>query len=888
MQISFLEGKGFVRKMCAKCKEYFWTLNKERKTCGDTTCDSYSFLGEKITNRRYDIDEMRSTFLNFFSKDHTLLQPYPVIPRWREDVLLVNASIYDFQPHVTSGFVKPPANPIVMSQPSIRMIDIDNVGVTGRHLTSFEMMCHDSFNWNGHSIYWIDGTVSRCYEFLTEALGVAPVEITFKEEPWSGGGNAGEALEVCVRGLEVATLVFMDMQIDPEGTVEIEGNKYSRMKMQIVDTGYGLERLSWLSYGTSTIYDSLYPKIIRFLEDKSGLDKIDPAMMAAITQISVANPGLMPGQVIDRIYEEDEKLRKNYSKDQLLKRARQARAVYTVADHSRSILFMLSDYVIPSNVKVGYVLRILIRRSLRSLSTLGLDNIIPELLEMQSRKFSSVLHEVPWDFAFKAISEETEKYSTSLKNGEAIISRYIKAGKKITEKEISLFYDSHGIDPETALRIVEEHGGSVNLPQNFDLTNIAIHEISAQKKKGSKNVPDLETRPLYYDDKNLFEFTGLVLYSKDKMLVTNQTAFYPEGGGQPCDLGYFEYGSRKITVNYVEKRGKTIIHHVDADVPENTRVKGHVEQHRRRRLMLHHSATHLLLAISREVLGPQVWQAGAQKGVDESRLDITHFSKLTDQEISAIERRCLEVIKSNTRITVKNLDWYKALDKFGFGLFQGGVPLGEKLRVVEIEGIDAEGCGGTHLDNTSSIGIIKILKADSVQEGIQRLIFCAGEAALDYMQKLQTTLKRIQVNLGSDLDNLPDAFEKFRSRTVAISRDLEALRKKRINEWVEKSELIQVAGRKIRVIECDPDPEEFSLLGKVAAGKKEEITILKTDGDNNHRYSIFYPGGDASSLLKTSGKKLSPSASNKFMVSFQSDLDHIRLINMLFDKRGKS
>ena len=145
--------------------------------------------------------------------------------------------------------------------------------------------------------------------------------------------------------------------------------------------------------------------------------------------------------------------------------------------------------------------------------------------------------------------------------------------------------------------------------------------------------------------------------------------------------------------------------------------------------MIHHSATHLLLGVTREILGDHVWQNSVQKGIETSRLDVTHYEKISQEQIKKIEMRCLQIITENHSIKVRNMDWNKAISQYGFRLFQGGVPLDSKLRVVEIEGVDVEGCGGTHLNSTYEIGFLKIVSTETVQEGIQRLTFCAGPAA---------------------------------------------------------------------------------------------------------------------------------------------------------------
>ena len=162
----------------------------------------------------------------------------------------------------------------------------------------------------------------------------------------------------------------------------------------------------------------------------------------------------------------------------------------------------------------------------------------------------------------------------------------------------------------------------------------------------------------------------------------------------------------------------------------NSRVKGYIDYTRRKQLMIHHSATHLLLGIMRKYFGEHVWQSGVKKDINESRIDITHYRKITLEDIRHIEDMCMEAIEQDRKITVSNVSWNPAIEKYGFRLFEGGVPVSSKIRIVTIDGIDSEGCGGTHLDSTAPIGFIKIMKVETLQEGIQRITFSAGPASI--------------------------------------------------------------------------------------------------------------------------------------------------------------
>ncbi|MEM3318495.1 MAG: alanine--tRNA ligase-related protein, partial [Thermoplasmatales archaeon] len=365
--LQYLLSNGYERKICAKCGRAFWTIDKNRVTCGEVPCDPYSFIGNPPTLRKYSLEEMREEFLSFFeSRGHKRIKRYPIVARWRDDVYLVNASIYDFQPHVTSGKVPPPGNPLVISQPCIRTVDLDNVGKTGRHLSVFEMGGAKAFNFPGNEIYWKDRAVQLCLEFLSH-LGVNREEVILKEKPWAGGGNAGSSFEVMVRGLEVATLVFMDMVEDMEGDIEIDGVRYRKMENRIVDTGYGIERFTWLSQGTRTIYDALYPDLISLLMKEADVKQLS-SFQGYMDAVSMED-----GSEIAFLSKLSPQERDSINK---------ISSIYMLADHTRAITFLLFDGLVPSNSKAGYVLRMLIRRAILAIKKLDIKETLWNLIEI--------------------------------------------------------------------------------------------------------------------------------------------------------------------------------------------------------------------------------------------------------------------------------------------------------------------------------------------------------------------------------------------------------------------------------------------------------------------------------------------------------------------------
>ncbi len=220
----------------------------------------------------------------------------------------------------------------------------------------------------------------------------------------------------------------------------------------------------------------------------------------------------------------------------------------------------------------------------------------------------------------------------------------------------------------------------------------------------------------------------------------------------------------------MQKYGDSIVHFLDSDIPEHSRIKGVVDYNRRHQLMIHHSATHLLLGVMRSYFGDHVWQSGVKKDVNESRLDITHYKKITEEDIKNIEDLCFRAIEDGKTIRVTNEKWNTALDKYGFRLFEGGVPVSKTIRVVTIQDIDSEGCGGTHLDNTSEIHFIKIIKTETLQEGIQRVTFAAGPAALRYVQKLYNIIKAEQEYMRVDEDKIADQSKKYIEELISLRK----------------------------------------------------------------------------------------------------------------------
>jgi len=799
-RLDFFVDEGFQRKKCDKCGKFFWTRNGERKTCGDPPCDPYTFIGSPIFKREHTIDEMREHYLSFFEgRGHARIKRYPVVARWRDDIYLTIASIADFQPFVTSGQVPPPANPLTISQPCIRLDDLDSVGRSGRHLTTFEMMAHHVFNTREKEHYWKDRTVQLCDELLV-GLGMDPMAVTYKENPWAGGGNAGPSVEVMVGGLELATLVFMDLKAVPKGPIQIKGEFYEKMNNYIVDTGYGLERFVWASTGSPTIYDAIFPDLVRKVADLAGVEhNLQDAEYAEIFAQNARLAGMVD---LDEYSMSD--LRKRIassigiSPEKLEKTIEPMERIYAVVDHTRCLAYMLGDGIIPSNVKAGYLSRLVIRRTLRLMKELGLSLPLAELVEMQIQR----LDYSDWQERFVTIKEildqEEQKYAETLEKGKRLVKKtaehFKKMGQPIPLAEMVSLYDTHGIPPEIARDSAEEIGATVELPDNF-YSLVAKKRIKAEAEGPVKATLPGKTELLFYEHPFEQVFQAQVLdVTEDGSVILDRTLLYPEGGGQPADHGALEKAGQIFSVVDVQKSGDVVLHSLATPgLAKGDQVTGKVDMRRRLAHARHHTATHLVHDSAKRVLGKHVWQAGAQKSEERARLDISHYRRITDLELKAIEleanRRVMEMEPVDTQFLPRT----EAEKLFGFELYQGGVPPGNQIRVVRV-GSDIEACAGTHVTNTGMIGAIKILRAERIQDGVERIEFSAGEAAVRAGQERDDLLSGAADVLRVPNEQLPRTaerfFEEWKSQQKEIERLKEDLAKARLKTLVAEAEIM--------------------------------------------------------------------------------------------------
>ena len=868
IDLQVFHENGYFRRQCRVTDLWFWTCDASRETCGDTEEDEYTFIGAPIisgftqTGRELK-DSMREAFINFFEeRNHARVEPYPVLARWRDDIHLTIASIADFQPHVTSGAVDPPANPLAISQPCIRLNDVDAVGRSGRHLTTFEMMAHHVFNKpdEGKMYYWMEECVRHCHDLLCGTFGISPSEVTYVENPWSGGGNAGPAVEVIVGGLELATLVFMNLQEDEDGDVEIKGIRYSEMPLQIIDTGYGLERFCWAAAGTPTIYESIYPESVEWLKNLAGfsaerfdmtqseLDSIlgEMSRLFGIMNIEAGSDGdRMQGIFLKRLAERGHQI----DEDLFISITEPLSKIYAIPDHMHALANMLGDGLVPSNAKAGYLARMIARRVLRMRDDLGIEVSLPDLAQHHlDVNYTKERMKQTQEGLITILRGEEDRYNEMLRKGSQVVKTAIKdISKNSSELPDNILFtinDSHGIAPDLAVNIANDLGWSnLVLRTGFNAEMAERHAAQAKaaakavtSKKIVESVPDLpSTTALYYDDVSQQNFDASVLASLKLIgndipdgathgIILDKTCFYPEGGGQEGDYGSLTCDSASHQILDTVKVGNLILHLSNGSFEVGDLVRGEVDWERRRQLMDHHTAVHIVGGAARRLLGPHIYQAGANKSVESARLDITHHKRLTRSDLDQIEALANEVVQNVSRTEKLTLDRKDADRKFGFDLYQGGAPKGSEIRILRISDHDIQACGGTHHDEPGRIGQIRIVRSNAVQDGVERLHIVAGNAAMQHARNQESILRKASEVFQVPVDELPSTANRFFSEWKEQRKRIETLEAEivRLRTSGGGNDISQVDGVRVVVMEVDGGLKQMTKMLK-------ELTL---DADN--------------------------------------------------------
>jgi alanyl-tRNA synthetase len=769
-----LKKDGFARHKCEKCGKYFWSTDKNRKFCGDPACSGgFRFFENNPCREKLSYLQVWQKFSEMFKKlGYTPIKRYPVVARWRSDMDFVIASITDFQPYVVSGEVSPPANPLVVPQFCLRFGDIDNVGITGSHMTCFNMIGQHMFvspdKWDQNKVF------RHIKKWINEGLGIPDSEITFHEDAWAGGGNFGPCMEYFCRGVELGNQVYM--------LYEQTEDEPKELSLKVLDMGMGMERCAWFSQGTPTIYDATFPYVMKKLIEKTKINYDKEIIKKYVPYAGFLN--------IDEV-EDINKAWKvvaekvGISVEELKKAVLPMAALYSIAEHARGLLIALTDGALPSNVGGGYNLRMLARRSFSFIDRHKWNIDLKEVCKWHAEELKDEFPELSKNLASvkKIIEVEKEKYENTKQRSRQIIQKLVK--ENITTEKLLQLYDSQGIDPEIIKEEALKLGKQIKVPDNFYAKISELHNKKEKKIKEKKKELDLkdipETEALYFEDYKKTEFDAKVLKVIDKDVILDKTAFYPTSGGQDHDNGRIN----DIKVVDVFKQGKVIVH-VLSEKPnfkQGDGIKGEIDIERRMQLTYHHTATHIINEAAREILGQHVNQAGAKKTVEKAHLDLTHYQSISNDEIKKIEKLANEIVSRKIPIKTSFMKRSEAEKKYGMNIYQGGAVPGKTIRIVEINGLDVEACAGTHLKNTSEVGKIKILRSTKIQDGVVRIEFVAGRRAEKELGKKNEILEEISKLLDVNENQIPARIEELFANWKKARK---AVKKKK---HIEKSEL---------------------------------------------------------------------------------------------------
>lgn len=734
------------------------------------------------------LNELREKYLSFFeSKGHLRLPSFSLVPQHDKSLLLINSGMAPMKKWFT-GEETPPRKRVTTCQKCIRTPDIENVGKTARHGTYFEMLGNFSFGdyfkhevipWAWEfctkvlemdpeklyiSVYEDD---DEAYDIWTKDIGVDPSHmVRFGKEDnfWEhGAGPCGPCSEIyydrgekygcgkpdckvgceCDRYIEFWNLVFTQFENDGN-------NNYSRLAHPNIDTGMGLERLACIS------------------QDVDNLFEVDTVqnIMKHIMKIAGVK------------YHDDEK------KDISLR---------VITDHVRSTTMMISDGVMPSNEGRGYVLRRLLRRAARHGRLLGIDRpflyeVAETVIKENDTAYPSLLEK--HDFIINVIKAEEENFAKTIDTGLNMLEEMVKNtdGKVMSGADAFKLSDTYGFPLDLTKDILDEKGMTVDEQEYTTLMTEARKKAreahkdagaeawksSGNATKGMDKTPFVGYETLSGDS----EILAVVVDGEKKQaateddnitLVLSETPFYAESGGQVGDVGVIKGNGFEFTVENTTKTHEgVVLHHGYISDGETVSCgdKVHAEVNRsvREATMRNHTAAHLLQAALRKILGTHVEQAGQLVNSEAVRFDFTHFSALSADELRKVENTVNEVIMSAVPVVTSEMPIDEAKKLGAMALF--GEKYGDIVRVVKADDFSVEFCGGTHVKNTGSIGLFKIVSESSVASGVRRIEAVTGNNVMKYIDKSNELIAETAKNLK--LTN----YHELASRAAALSAEL--------------------------------------------------------------------------------------------------------------------
>ncbi len=756
--------------------------------------------------KKLGLHELRQLYLDFFEeKGHLAHHSFSLVPQNDKSLLLIGAGMAPLKKYFTGEMV-PPRNRMVTCQKCIRTGDIDNVGITDRHGTFFEMLGNFSFG-----DYFKKEAIAWAWEFLTERLEINPedlwvtiyldddeayqiwneevgvpaeriVRLGKEDNFWElEVGPSGPCSEIyvdrgpehgcgdpnckpgceCDRFLEVWNLVFTQYDKDEEGN-------YHPLAHPNIDTGMGLERMTTILEGADNIFE-----------------------VAAIRDIITAIEKLS-----HYAYKTDEK--KDVS-------------VRVITDHIRAATFLASDGVLPSNEGRGYVMRRIIRRAIRHGRLLGInDSFMPELAQVVIDSWQVNYPELKEKERMirDVISAEERKFHATLDSGMEILASYMqemKAGKKSILSGANAFklYDTYGFPLDLVREIMVEKSFSVDEKGFQELMEEQRNRARASRDDGDNIGWSSQQKQQLKNYDNTFvgyetmtaKGTVLALYQDGEevnmlkqeergRMVLSVTPFYGESGGQVGDTGEIYREDGKAIVEDTQKTPRGTIYHIvtiqSGTLKVGDEVTASVRDARRGAIMRNHSATHLLHQALKDVLGDHVNQAGSEVGPQQARFDFTHFEGLTEEQKEHVERKVNEKILQSMPVHIAEMSMAEAKAKGAIGLFED--KYGDKVRVVDMGGYSVELCGGVHVHNTAEIGVFKLLSESSVASGVRRVEYMTSIAVLDHDKALENQLDDLAKSLKTTPQGLTNRVVDLQEELKELQRELDRMQREMAKE----------------------------------------------------------------------------------------------------------
>ncbi|MGI6308939.1 MAG: alanine--tRNA ligase [Dethiobacteria bacterium] len=751
--------------------------------------------------------DIRAKFLDFFrEKNHLVLPSFSLVPQNDPTLLLIGAGMAPLKPYFTGE--KPPPHPrLATCQKCVRTPDIDQVGVTARHATFFEMLGNFSFG-----DYFKEEAITWAWELMTEGYNI-PVERLYvsvyedddeafsiwrdkiglpeakiyrlgKEDNfWEIGlGPCGPCSEIyydlgpqygcgrpdcavgcdCDRFLEVWNLVFTQFNKEADG-------RYTPLEKRNIDTGAGLERLAMVMQGVGSLYE---------------IDLIRP-----LVDHFAAKAGISYGQ--------DE------TKDVSLR---------VLTEHLRGMTFMVADGIMPANEGRGYVLRRILRRAMRHGKLLGLEfpflsATVPLVVEIMGEVYPELQKKS--DYLMRIINMEEERFMETLEQGMVILEEQIAAlqqeKKTVLSGEVAFkLYDTFGFPLDLTREILLERGLSldekafnISLEQQRERARAALstQEHASADTISPSLLQGMKTEFVGYETCSAAgKVIGLLAPSKEELLteansqtkeeelylILDKSPFYAEKGGQVGDTGIIKAAEGTALVkNTLPGPGEQILQLVEIKegrICTGEKVDAFVDRERRRETARHHTATHLLHSALKDLLGEHVQQAGSLVTPERLRFDFTHFTGLEAEEIQKLEETVNELLRKNLAVEVSSMELQQALEMGATALFDE--KYGDKVRLVKIADYSLELCGGTHVRTTGEVGLIKIVAEGSVGAGVRRIEALAGVSAYRYLTRQDEILKEVSGLLKVPVDKLPEKLSELLEAQRELQRNVKQLSQK--------------------------------------------------------------------------------------------------------------